>query len=155
MNLEKIVAVSGRLTNGLFRVAANRSNGLVVENLETGKRKFVASRQHQFTPLNTVGIYTDDGDAMDITAVFSRMMEQEEDNPPIKHNSSDEELREYFTDILPNHDKDQVYIRDIKKVIKWYDALKKTDLLTAEEETKEETATAAEDATTSSDTTDE
>lgn len=134
MQLDKIVSITGPTINGLFKVAANKDNGLIVEDLATGKRKFVAARRHQFTPLNTVGIYTDDGDAMDIGVVFKRMKEQEVDNPPIKHNSKEEELREYFTDILPSHDKDAVYARDIKRVIKWYNILKDNDLLTEDEE---------------------
>lgn len=143
MQLDKIVSITGPLINGLFKVSANKENGLIVEDLVTGKRKFVAARRHQFTPLNTVGIYTDDGDAMDIGVVFKRMQEQEIDNPPIKHNSKEEELREYFTDILPSHDKDAVYARDIKRVIKWYNILKENDLLTEEEE--EEDALVAEE----------
>ena len=108
---------------------SNWSNGLEVEDLESKKRRFVASRRHNFTPLNSVGIYTDDGDAADIKVVFEKMKEQEADNPPVAPNSKEEELREYFADVLPTYDKDRVYARDIKRVIKWYNALKKNGLL--------------------------
>ena len=57
------------------------------------------------------------------------MKEQEADNPPVAPNSKEEELREYFADVLPTYDKDRVYARDIKRVIKWYTALKKNGLL--------------------------
>jgi len=134
MYLEKIVAISGNTVNGLFEMIANRNNGLVVEDLETKKRRFVAARRHNFTPLNTVGIYTDDGDAADIAVVFDKMKEQEADNPPIAPNSKEEELREYFSDVLPTYDKDRVYARDIKRVIKWYNALKKHGLLDKQSE---------------------
>ncbi|MEN0045844.1 MAG: DUF5606 domain-containing protein [Bacteroidota bacterium] len=147
MNLEKIVAISGNTVNGLFEMIANRSNGLVVEDLETKKRRFVASRRHNFTPLSSVGIYTDDGDAADIKVVFEKMKEQEADNPPVAPNSKEEELREYFADVLPTYDKDRVYTRDIKRVIKWYNALKKNGLL---EEQAEENQTEENVAETSS-----
>ncbi|MEL6943994.1 MAG: DUF5606 domain-containing protein [Bacteroidota bacterium] len=138
MNLEKIVAISGNTVNGLFEMVANRNNGLVVEDLETKKRRFVAARRHNFTPLNSVGIYTDDGDAADISVVFSKMKEQEADNPPVAPNSKEEVLREYFSDVLPTYDEEKVYTRDIKRVIKWYNALKKHGLL--EEQAVEESA---------------
>lgn len=148
MNLEKIVAISGNTVNGLFEMIANRSNGLVVEDLETKKRRFVASRRHNFTPLNSVGIYTDDGDAADIKVVFEKIKEQEADNPPVAPNSREEELREYFADVLPTYDKDRVYTRDIKRVIKWYNALKKNGLLeeqAEEEKTEDGVETSSED----------
>lgn len=146
MNLEKIVSVSGPSFNGIYKVAANRKNGLIVEDLETGKRKFIASRRHQFTPLNSVGIYTDDGDAVDIDVVFKKMMEQEVDNPPVAPSSKENDLREYFSDVLPNHDQDQVYARDIKRVIKWYNTLKKHGLLEEEAEVSVEEENTNEDA---------
>ena len=57
MKLDEFVAVSG--LPGVFKMVANRNNGLIVENIETGKRKFAPTRRHQFTPLASIGIYTD------------------------------------------------------------------------------------------------
>ncbi|MEM9990109.1 MAG: DUF5606 domain-containing protein [Bacteroidota bacterium] len=130
MNLDKIVAVSGGL-NGIYKMAANRSNGLIVEDLDTGKRKFASVRRHQFTPLNSVGIYTDDGDTAEISEVFQRMLDQLEDNPPIPVKSSKDELSAYFTKVLPNHDEERVYPRDIRRVIKWFNYLNERDYFNA------------------------
>jgi hypothetical protein len=69
MNLEKLVAVSGR--SGLFRMASNRANGLVVEDLDNGKRFFVSARLHQFTPLASISIYTDtEEETVELKQVF-------------------------------------------------------------------------------------
>jgi len=38
MSLEKLVVVGG--ISGVHRVAANRSNGLIIEDLDTGKKRF-------------------------------------------------------------------------------------------------------------------
>ncbi|MEM9885110.1 MAG: DUF5606 domain-containing protein [Bacteroidota bacterium] len=138
MNLEKIVAITGANANGVFTMIVNKGNGLIVENIETGKRKFVPSRRHNFTPMNTVGIYLDNGQALDIDKVFKKMMEQEKDNPPVDANSSSKVLREYFTDILPTHDENKVYTSDIKRVIKWYLQLKKHGFLEETNEAKEQ-----------------
>ena len=40
MKIENILAVSGM--PGLFRMAANRNNGLILEDLSTGKKRFAA-----------------------------------------------------------------------------------------------------------------
>ncbi len=121
MNLEELVAVSG--LPGLYKMAANRSNGLIIEDLETGKRRFASARKHNFTPLASIGIFTDDGDSVPLKDVFRNMKDQIQDNPPVEPNSSREELFEYFDDVLPNYDKERVYPKDIKKIISWFDFL--------------------------------
>lgn len=132
MNLDELIAVSG--LPGLFRMAANRSNGLIVEDLVTGKRRFVSSRKHQFTPLGSIAIYTDDGDSMELANVFRNMRDQYEDRPPVDPAAKSDELFDYFADILPNYDPDRVYPGDVKKVIKWFNSLKENGLLTETEE---------------------
>ena len=144
MNLDKIVAVSGGI-NGIFKMAANRSNGLIIEDLDTGKRKFASVRRNQFTPLNSVGIYTDDGDTQEIGEVFKNMLEQLEENPPINVKSSKDELTAYFKKVLPNHDEERVYPRDIRRVIKWFNYLNDRNYLSLEEETAEENNTTEEE----------
>ena len=136
MNLKDLIAVSG--ISGVFKIAGNRNNGLIIEDLDTGKKKFAPSRRHQFTPLESIAIYTDD-DSTELSKVFSNMMDQLEDNPPVNPNSKPEELREYFADVLPDFDRDQVSSGDIKKVIKWFIFLNERNLLSQEEveETKE------------------
>ena len=132
MNLDDLIAVSG--LPGLYRMAANRSNGLIVEHLETGKRRFVSSRKHQFTPLGSIAIYTDDGDSVELANVFRNMRDQYDDRPPVDTSAKSEELFDYFADVLPNYDPDRVYPGDVKKVIKWFNSLKENGLLADTEE---------------------
>lgn len=132
MNLDDLIAVSG--LPGLYRMAANRSNGLIVEHLETGKRRFVSARKHQFTPLGSIAIYTDDGDSVELANVFRNMRDQFDDRPPVDTSAKSEELFDYFADVLPNYDPDRVYPGDVKKVIKWFNSLKENGLLTDTEE---------------------
>ncbi|MBR9919900.1 MAG: hypothetical protein GYB31_03615 [Bacteroidetes bacterium] len=131
MDLSNLIAVSGM--PGLYRLAGNRSNGLIVEEVDTGKRKFAPARKHQFTPLESISIFTYD-DATELSKVFSRMLEQFEDNPPPEGNVSTDVLREYFNDVLPDHDEDRVHPGDIKKVIKWFSFLKERNMLTDSDE---------------------
>ena len=45
MQLDKFVVVTGM--PGIYKMAANRSNGLIVQDLDSGKKKFVSARLHQ------------------------------------------------------------------------------------------------------------
>ena len=110
-----------------------------MRTLYLGKKRFASARKHQFTPLESIAIYTDDGDSTPIDQVFQKMLDQLEDNPPVPPGAKSDELHEYFADVLPNYDRDRVYTGDIKKVIKWFSFLNAQGFLTSsEEENKEE-----------------
>ncbi|MEL6864255.1 MAG: DUF5606 domain-containing protein [Bacteroidota bacterium] len=141
MKLDDFVAVSGM--SGIYRMVANRSNGLIVEDLDNGKKKFASTRKHQFTPLVSIGIYTDT-DTTELKLIFQTMLDQLESNPPVSVKAPADEINIYFAKILPEYDRDRVYISDIKKVIKWFNFLHERNLLVSEEEetTEEEVANA-------------
>ena len=125
MKIEDIVAVSG--LPGLYKIGGSRANGMIVEDIDTGKSRFVSMRKHQFTPMGTVAIYTHE-DATEINTVFQNIaaLEKTTSLPDLK--SSSRELFQYFEEVLPDFDKDRVLISDVKKVIKWYLFLTKRDL---------------------------
>lgn len=138
MNIEEFVAVTGMA--GLYKMVVNRNNGLIIEDLDNGKKRFASSRKHQFTPLASIGIYTLT-DTTELKEVFRRMLETLEANPPVGVKSSPEEISTYFKTILPDYDEDRVYLSDIKRVIKWFNFLNDRQLLSLEEEATEEEAT--------------
>jgi len=128
MNLEKLVAVSGR--PGIYKMAANRSNGLIIQDLDTGKRSFAPSRKHQFTPLESISIYTMSEDSTaELKTVFVNMLTQVESNPPVSTKASSADVKGYFEQILPDFDRDKVLVSDIKKLIKWFNFLNERNLL--------------------------
>jgi len=131
MNLSNVLAVSG--LPGLYELASNRPNGLLVVPIEGGKSKFCSSRKHQFTPLETVAIYTW-SDTAELKTVFNSMMEKIVDVPLPDPKSSKDVLNEYFEQILPEFDRERVYPNDIKKVIKWFVALESQGYLAASDE---------------------
>jgi hypothetical protein len=140
MNLEKLVAISGK--SGLFNMVSNRSNGLIVEDLDNNKRFFVSARMHQFTPLASISIYTDtEEETVELKDVFKRMKAGLADNPLVDAKADSNEFRSYFDKIMPEHDRDKVLISDIKKLTKWFSFLHERNLITEEEaeETTEET----------------
>lgn len=126
MNLEKYIAVSG--LPGIYELVATRNNGLVVADLDSGKTRFCTMRKHQFTPMGSVAIYTY-GDAVEITKVFQSMDEKQDEFPILAPNAPAPQLFDYFENILPDFDRDRVFISDIKKIIKWYNFLDERNLL--------------------------
>ena len=120
------MVVSG--LTGLYRLVANRHNGLVVEDLESGSKRFCSVRKHQFTPLGSVAIFTQ-ADSASLSEIFGNISKLGEGISLPKNKSSDEEVRSFFELALPEYDPDRVYLSDMKKVIKWYTHLKENNLL--------------------------
>jgi hypothetical protein len=131
---DKLVAVSGK--PGLFHLVANRDNGLLLQEVQTSRTQFYSVRQHQFTPLASIGIYTDD-DSIELKEVFKRMQASSEPAPFDDLNSV-ASVTTYFENVLPEYDKDKVKINDMRKVIKWFGFLKEKEMLSLIEEKAEE-----------------
>lgn len=55
-----------------------------------------------------------------------------------------DELRAYFTEILPDYDRDRVYPTDIKKLISWYNILVSNNITDFEDVEAEKETTEAE-----------
>jgi hypothetical protein len=121
MDLENIIAVSSM--GGLFFMVANRTNGLIVEPLGGGKRKFISIRKYSFTPLQTVAIFTKT-DSEELSTVFSTMLEKEKELALPSAKDSSDKLTTYFQQIVPDFDPEKVMVSDIRRVIKWFEELK-------------------------------
>lgn len=131
MNVDDYISVTGK--SGLYELVANRSNGLILKDVDSGKKRFFSAMRNQFTPLGSIAIYTM-RDTVPLENVMRNMLQQYEDNPPVDPNSSNEELEEYFLDILPDYDPDKVFIGDIKKIIKWFNFLHERSLIHLEDD---------------------
>ncbi|MBL7828051.1 MAG: hypothetical protein JNJ57_15580 [Saprospiraceae bacterium] len=142
MNLDKFLVISG--VPGVHKLITSRGDGVIIEDRNEGRTRFVSARQGQITPLATVAIYTytDDGEGtVPLIDVFEKMFDNHESVPPVSPNGSSQELRAYFSAILPDHDRDRVHINDIKKCIKWYNFMyEKGILATAKQEAAAEKA---------------
>jgi len=121
MKLDNIVSVTG--LPGLYKLVASRPNGLLIEALDNKKRQFVSARKHQFTPLVSVGIYTY-MDTIGLDEVLLRVHAADNANPNPDPNEKADVLRAWFKSIVSDHDEDKVHINDIRKLLKWYTALK-------------------------------
>jgi len=135
--LKGILSISGQ--SGLFKMVAESKNNIIVESLDTLKRMPVHSTS-KVSALEDIAIYTENGD-VPLRDIFRAISDMENSGPAISPKSSGNELKAYFEKIIPEYDKDRVYISDIKKVLLWYNTLKQKELLDfseTEEESKEE-----------------
>lgn len=141
MNLKDFLAISGQ--SGLFRYIAQGRNGLVVESLLTGKKMFVTSAQ-KVSILEDIAIYTNNNEVA-LKEVFKNIYNKENGGPAISHKSNENELRKYMEEILPDYDRERVYVSDIRKILQWYNILQERNLLNFEEVEKDNTENKSEE----------
>jgi hypothetical protein len=136
MNLKDILSISGE--QGLFKFIAQGRNAIIVEHLETKKRR-TAQGSAKVSSLEDISIFTDKED-LPLGKVFDLIFEKEKGGEAIDSKSDAGKLKSYFHELLPEYDKDRVYVSDMKKVISWYNILHKLSLLVKDdpEESREE-----------------
>ena len=120
-DLTKILAVSGQ--SGLYMYIAQTRTGAVVEALADKKRSSV-SVTSKITSMADISIYTDD-EEVKLQQVFLNMKEVLGDADAPSAKSKPEELKALFEKALPTYDRDRFYVSHMKKVVEWYNALKK------------------------------
>jgi len=133
MNIDKVISISGK--PGLFTLVTQSSNGFIAENLDSNKKTSVPASAN-VSLLNNIAIYTET-EEVPLVEVFQKIFDKENGGQAINHKSSENELRAYMEEILPEYDKDRVYKSDLKKLFQWYNILQRNDMLISEE--KEET----------------
>ncbi len=123
--LKGILSISGQ--TGLFKLVAESKNNIIVESLETSKRIPVHSTS-KVSALEDIAIYTENGD-VPLKVVFKSISEKENGGSAISPKANANELKSYFEKVVPDYDKDRVYVSDIKKVFLWYNMLLQKELL--------------------------
>lgn len=135
MDLSKIISISGM--SGLFKIIAQGKGGLIVESLADKKRMPVHASS-KVSVLDNISMYLSSGDNIPVADVLKKMYDKQAGAQGPDSKSSDSELVKYFTEVLPDYDKEKVHTSDIRKSILWYNLLQKTDVFTKEPETKKE-----------------
>lgn len=134
MSLKGILAISGQ--SGLFKVLSEGKSSVIVESLLTGKRTTVYTNS-KMSALEDIAIYTTSED-VPLKQVFKKIAEKENNGLAIDTKNQSEKVIKYFSEILPEYDRERVYFSDIKKVISWYNLLSEKGLLNLEEEVEKE-----------------
>ena len=134
MDLKDIMSISGKA--GLFKSVAQTKNGLIVESI-IDKKRFPVYISDKVSSLEDISIFTNDKD-VPLKEVMDLIFKKESGGACIDSKSDDAKLKKYFEEVLPDYDKERVYISDIRKLFSWYNLLQSKDMLKMEEETKEE-----------------
>ena len=132
--LKEILSISGK--PGLQKLISNSSNAIIVESLIDGKR-FPAYSNSKIIALEDISIYTEAED-MPLKEVFKRISAKENGKSALSHKEPTEKILAYFEEIVPEYDKERVYVSDMKKIIQWYNLLTEKGMLDLDEEAKEE-----------------
>ncbi|NLN29857.1 MAG: DUF5606 domain-containing protein [Bacteroidales bacterium] len=132
MLLKDLMAIPGQ--PGLFRFIAQGKNAIIVEHLET-KNRISVFGSARASSLEEISVFTE-GEDLALGEVFDKIHEKENGGAAIDHKSDSEKLRLWFGEVLPDYDRERVYISDIKKIIQWYNLLHRLDLLVREEAEK-------------------
>lgn len=128
--LKDILSISG--FGGLYKFISQGRTGIIVESFED-KKRMNASATVKISALEDIAIFTDTED-LPLKDVFKAISEKENGGEAISHKSSADELKNYFAEVLPDYDRDRVYVSDIKKVVNWYNLLLKFEMLNFDEE---------------------
>ena len=139
MEYNRIVAVTGM--PGLFEVVSSKSDGAIVRSLEDQSTKFISSRVHNLSHLESIEVYTV-RDNVQLADIFTAMKASSVAKPDVKDNKA---LKSYFEQVYPDLDFERVYTSDMKKMIKWYEVIESNNIdYTRKEEEAEETPEATE-----------
>lgn len=137
MEYNRIVAVTGM--PGLYEVINSKTDGAIVRSLEDKSTKFVSSRIHNLSHLESIEVYTV-RENVSLGDVFTAMKNSSEKLPDGKDNKI---VKAYFEKVFPDLDFERVYGSDMKKMVKWFEVLQSNNVdFTAkpEEKTEEEIA---------------
>jgi len=134
MEYSKLVAVTG--LPGLFELISSRGDGAVVRSLDDNKTQFVSGRVHNFSNLESIEVYTQ-RENVNLVDVFNAMEKETGSLPNANETAA---VKKYFEKVYPEMDFEKVYPSDMKKMVKWFESLKKHNVEIKLTEIPEETA---------------
>lgn len=143
MEYGKLIAVTG--LPGLFELVSSKNDGAIVRSLEDNSTKFASTRQHQFSHLESIEVYTI-RENVNLIDIFNAM---QADGGKLPDEKDAKAVKAYFEKVYPDLDFERVYASDMKKMVKWFGVitakgieLKLTEQLLEEEAPVEEAVVA-------------
>ena len=122
MDYNKLVSITG--LGGLYELLSSKADGGIVRSLEDKSTKFVSTRLHSFSHLESVEIYTVK-DNVNLVEILTAVKTSSEKLPDANDTKA---VKAYFQKVYPNMDFERVYGSDMKKIIKWYAQLLANDV---------------------------
>lgn len=118
MEYNKLISVTGM--SGLFELVSSKNDGAILRSLDDKTTKFVSSRVHHFSHLESIEVYTI-RENVNLVDIFKAMEASAEALPSDKDNKA---IKAYFKKVYPDMDFERVYDSDRKKMVKWFSVLK-------------------------------
>jgi Domain of unknown function (DUF5606) len=137
MDYNKIVSVTG--LGGLYELVSSKTDSGIVRSLEDNTTKFVSTRIHNFSHLESIEVYTVK-DNVNLVEIFTAMKNSTEQLPDAKADAK--AIKAYFEKVYPDMDFERVYGSDMKKMVKWFDILTKSNIEIKQSELTDEDAAA-------------
>lgn len=133
--LKEILAITGK--PGLFKIVSHNGKTLIVEELGSGKRFPVGTRE-RVVSLGDIAMYTESedkplGEILDV--IYAKENGKKLD---VKEIISGEGLKAKFEEYIPDFDKERVHDSDVKKLFTWYNILTENGFTKFTEEEKKE-----------------
>ena len=129
---ERILTISGK--PGLYRLLSSGRNMIIVETVDAAKKRVPVHNTDKVVMLDDIAIYTDT-EEVPLREVFAKIYEKENGVLPLDLKmATPEEMVEYFEGIMPDYDRERVYLTHIKKMFSWYNILVANDVVDFKEE---------------------
>lgn len=132
IDLSGFISITGQ--PGLYKIVAQSKNGIIVEGL-TDKKRVNVYASTKVSTLSDISMFTT-GDDKALTEIMTAIYEKEKGGAAIDHKADDKAIEKYFAEILPDYDKERVYVSNMRKLFSWYNTLQSTGNLKTEEENK-------------------
>jgi hypothetical protein len=99
---------------------SSKTDGAIVRSLDDNSTKFASTRQHQFSHLESIEVYTV-RDNVNLTDILKAM---ETAGGKLPDEKDAKAIKSYFEKVYPDLDFERVYTSDMKKMVKWYSIIK-------------------------------
>ena len=82
-------------------------------------------------------MFTDSGDKR-ISEIMKSIFDKEQGGKAVDQKADDKAVESYFSSILPDYDKERVYVSNMRKLFSWYNLLQETGNLKQKQEAGKE-----------------
>ncbi|MCR5139204.1 MAG: DUF5606 domain-containing protein [Bacteroidaceae bacterium] len=120
--LKKILTISGK--PGLYRLLSSGRNMLIVESLDANHKRTPVYATDKVVSLGDIAMFTD-SEEVPLWQVLENVKAKAEGKELTldPKTATNDELAAFFAEVLPNYDRDRVYMTHVRKLIQWYNLL--------------------------------
>ncbi len=122
MELKDVAAVSGK--PGLYKILKPTRTGLILESMDGKNTKIVTGPNNKVSLLHEISIYTEEFEkTIPLGEILKKIKKEFDTDPGVDGKSDAAELKAFMEHIVPDYDRDKVYVSDMKKLVIWYGIL--------------------------------